>query len=168
MNDGRIITVAKAHLNPRIRVKEFRMTKEERESPEGKSFRSVLGRANASYQKRHTHYKGVTVCDRWLHPVSGFDNFLKDMGKCPDTKQRWTVDRIDNSKGYEPSNCRWSTYKENSNNKRNNRYIKYKGEIKTMTQWAETYDLKVSTLWWRLNQGWEFEEALLSPTKNTK
>lgn len=128
----------------------------------------MLGRATKAYQEAHLHYKGVKVCERWLHQTEGFNNFLKDMGKCPDKKNRWTIDRLDNSRGYEPSNCRWSTYKENTNNKRNNRYIEYKGEVRTMTQWAEEYDISVKTLWWRLKKGWEFEEALLSPVGYVK
>jgi len=55
--------------------------------------------------------KGVTVCERWRN---NFLNFLEDMGERPDGK---SIDRIDNSKGYEPHNCKWSTLKEQNWNK---------------------------------------------------
>ena len=47
--------------------------------------------------------RGVTVCKRWRQ---SFLNFLADMGPRPKGK---TLDRIRNSRGYMPSNCRWAT-----------------------------------------------------------
>jgi hypothetical protein len=53
--------------------------------------------------------RGIEVCNRW----NTFENFLSDMGEKPD---RLTLDRIDNDKGYEPSNCKWSTRQEQVRN----------------------------------------------------
>ena len=78
----------------------------------------------------HTNYKhyggrNIKICDRWLGRIVGFKNFLEDMGERP---PNMTLDRIDVNGDYEPSNCKWSTQKEQMANRRNNiskNYLEY-------------------------------------------
>ena len=74
-----------------------------------------------------------------------------------------TIDRIDNSKGYSPDNCRWVTIKEQSNNRRSNRNITYKGQTRTLTQWSEELGMNFFTLRDRLDNGWSIEKAFTQP-----
>ena len=55
------------------------------------------------------------------------------------------------------------TYKEQANNTRNNRYITYNGETKTISQWADVIGIKKGTLWNRMERGWDIEKALTTP-----
>lgn len=52
--------------------------------------------------------KGITVCKEW----QTFEGFLASMGEKPSSE--YCIDRIDSSKVYMPSNCRWATKSENS------------------------------------------------------
>jgi hypothetical protein len=112
--------------------------------------------------KENTHnYKdyggrGITVCDRWLD----VNNFIEDMSTRPEGT---SIDRIDNNGNYEPSNCKWSTDKEQSNNRRSSRYLEYNGESKTLVDWSRDTGIKQTTIGERLRRGWTIEQALETP-----
>ncbi|MGR5130682.1 hypothetical protein, partial [Photobacterium swingsii] len=65
-----------------------------------------------------------------------------------------TLDRIDNSLGYSPENCRWATWTQQQRNKRSNVFITHAGETLCIAEWAEKSGITSSTLRKRLRDGW--------------
>ena len=100
-------------------------------------------------------YKHVTVCARWR----SFDNFLADMGEAPDGK---SIDRRDGLRGYEPSNCRWATTREQRENAATARLLSFQGQTMTIGAWTRCLGLSPSTLYWRINRGWPLERAFVA------
>ncbi len=106
---------------------------------------------STAYRKYGAH--GVTVCTRW----HSFAAFYADMGERP---HGYTLDRIDNEKGYSPTNCRWATQRTQQNNRTNNRLITLNRETLTLQQWSDKTGIAHKTLLYRINAGWPLERAL--------
>lgn len=119
---------------------------------------------NRCYNTKQKCYKdyggrGIFVVDRW-HGSEGYTNFVKDMQE-PSAGQM--IDRIDNNGPYSPENCKWSSYLEQANNKRNNRWITANGESKTLAQWARVLGCNPAAILYRLNKGMSEQEAVTTP-----
>jgi hypothetical protein len=119
-------------------------------------------RRRCAYPKsaRYARYggRGIRVCERW---ADSFENFLADMGLCPDGM---TLDRKDTNGNYEPDNCRWATRKEQQRNISQNRILVFRGESKTMAEWAEISGLSYKLVNRRINDAkWPVERALTEP-----
>lgn len=101
--------------------------------------------------------RGIKVCDRWL----AFENFKHDIGPPPTLSM--TLDRVDNSKGYGPDNCRWATAEEQARNRRSNRLIEYHGALMTVGQICDITGSRISPEIVRgrvFSRGWSLEDAL--------
>ena len=112
--------------------------------------------------------RGITMCDEWKNSFKSFHDWAFDNGY-DEKADKWkcTIDRIDVNGNYEPSNCRWATIKEQANNKTNSLNITYKGETKTLAQWAEELDLPYKTLYARIHSyHWDVIEAFERPIGN--
>lgn len=81
---------------------------------------------NRCYNKNDNHFiyygmRGIDVCDEWRNNFAAFREWSKDNGY----EHNLTIDRIDNDKGYFPSNCRWVSMKIQNNNRRKRNSVKY-------------------------------------------
>lgn len=100
--------------------------------------------------------RGIQISDEW----DTFEKFF-DWANNNGYEDALTVERIDVNGNYEPTNCCWATMSEQNNNKRNNLFIEYKGETKTLKQWAEKLNINYSTLYGRIvTRGWDVKKAM--------
>lgn len=99
--------------------------------------------------------RGIT-----MHPLlaSNFLNFLAEVGARPSPLH--SIERKDNSRGYEPGNILWATKEEQNNNKRTNHLLTANGKTATLTQWAAETGLTQSAIRQRLKRGASPAEAV--------
>ena len=112
---------------------------------------------------------GRGLCDEWRNSSRAFYAWAIENGY----NDSLSLERIDNSKGYSPDNCKWANRRTQNVNKVNNRVILYKGEQMTLTELCEKTHKNFKMLSARLEAGWPLDEALsfgpnARPTKRFK
>lgn len=104
--------------------------------------------------------RGIRVCNEW-HDYSKFDEWAVFAGYNPSAKYgECTIDRIDVNGDYEPSNCRWITMKEQTDNRECTRRVEFNGECHTLKEWSEITGINYYTLHKRFRRG-ESPESIL-------
>lgn len=80
-----------------------------------KAWRAAKSRCNNPKDRNYKYYGGRGIT---MHTIfqNSFLAFLKELGKRPSKDH--SVDRIDNNKGYDPGNLKWSTRSEQIRNSR--------------------------------------------------
>lgn len=129
---------------------------ESNKSKEWNAWASMMQRCHNPKNKRFYSHggRGIKVCERWM---DSYENFLKDMGRAPTEKH--SLDRKDNDGNYEPSNCKWSTKKEQANNTRRNIRVEYLGRVQTLMQWCDELAIPYLKAKARINRGMSPERA---------
>ena len=119
----------------------------------------MLARCYQPSHPAHAHYqkRGITVCDRW-RGLNGFQNFMEDMGEPP---KGLTIERINNTLGYSPDNCKWATWKEQAANRVGaGKAI----DPNSLRQRALAAGLPYMVVYLRIHQcGWDIDRALSTP-----
>jgi hypothetical protein len=128
----------------------------EGKTPEYRTWIQIRRRCQNPESMNFAEYgaRGVQVCVRW----ESFGVFLADVGRRPSPKH--SLDRVDPNGNYEPENCRWATSKIQQRNRRNNRLLAFKGEIRCVAEWAERLGFSYTVIRARLQRGWDVDRAM--------
>lgn len=125
--------------------------------------RSMIWRVSPEYHGHEYYFdRGIKVCERWL----SLENFIEDMMPIWKPGKKLTLERRDVNLGYSKENCYFATWKEQNNNKTNNRRETWKDESKTLSQWSDVTGLSLALIRYRLNAGWSIEKTLTTPANH--
>lgn len=118
---------------------------------------AMISRATNSNRWDSKYYsdKGIEVCAEWQDFVK-FKEWALNNGY----EDGLSIDRKDNSKGYEPSNCRWIPLEDQNSNKTSNVFLEYNGERKTLAEWGRIAGLSWDVLHRRIEKDLSVEEIL--------
>lgn len=119
-----------------------------RESPIGRVWSGMMARCFNSKHRSYPAYggRGISVVLAWRT----LEGFAAGMGERPAGAQ---IDRIDNSKGYEPGNCRWVTTRQQNHNRTNVTLIEIDGITESAPWWAENCGLSAVCILDRYTRG---------------
>lgn len=133
-----------------------------------KIWENMKSRCLPKHKNAHIYaQRGIRVCKRW----ASFVNFRDDM--LASYEQHYakndgdtTIDRIDGTKGYYPSNCRWATRKVQTRNMKRNINITINGVTKCLTDWAEENGISGAAARNRyFIYGWDPVDAVTRPMR---
>lgn len=100
--------------------------------------------------------KNVQMCEEWQHSYLAFKEWALRNGFREDLQ----IDRIDNSKGYEPSNCRFVTIHENLMNRDKSLWVMFKGERIPLIDLCKENGVPYQTGRYRFHKGMTAEQII--------
>jgi hypothetical protein len=121
---------------------------------------SMKQRCNNPNNKSYMDYggKGVKVCSDWNDYKTFYDWAISN-----GYQEGLTIERINNTEGYKPSNCKWIKKSMQASNRRNNHYLSFRGKKMTVTEWGNELGINPKNILTRLRRGWSVERALTTP-----
>ena len=120
---------------------------------EYRRYHAAKARCTNPNNVQYANYGGRGMEFRYVN----FESFSADLGHCP---PGGTLERKDKNGHYEPGNCKWASWTEQANNKRNNVCVTAFGRTQTVTQWARELGVSAHTLHVRIQAGWSGEAVV--------
>lgn len=129
-----------------------------------KLWRSLKYRTSQNYINKDCYFdKGITVCDEWKDNWENFRDWAKENGY----DRNLQIDRIDNSKGYSPDNCRFVSLKENQRNRDCTFMVEIDNFKIPLITYLEQNNLseRYELVYNRIRRGWDAKKAIYTPPK---
>jgi hypothetical protein len=109
---------------------------------------------------KHPAYKyygerGIDVCERWKR----YENFRDDMGEPP--ARGYSLERVDNDKGYAPDNCTWATREVQQRNKSSTKWYTNGEFTGVLVECAEHLGISKELAHWRWRKWGTFEKGVV-------
>ena len=123
-------------------------------------WRSMRRRCNNPSSASYHRYgaKGIRVCEDWDN-FETFYNWAISNGWADGL----SIDRIDNSRGYSPDNCRFVTIRDQARNRTTNVFITVNGITKLQIDWAEFLGISYSTISvWKRRHGMDYVKSRIA------
>ena len=99
------------------------------------------GKDNHNYKDR-----GISICNEWMN-FDGFREWAINNGY----RLGLTIERVNNDGNYEPSNCKFIPRTEQAKNTRRLVHHTYRGQTRSIAQWARYLGVTPSTMQYRLS-----------------
>lgn len=124
------------------------------------SWHSMRVRCRAPGYRDYRYYggRGITVCGEW----DDYANF-RAWAIANGFAKGLSIDRIDSTGNYEPSNCRWATRQEQTYNLPTVHRLTLNGVTKLLPIWARELGMPIELLRTRKRAGWTDEQILTTP-----
>lgn len=130
-----------------------------------KRWSSMRNRVSPKWTDRKSYYeKGITICSEWEY-YSAFKKWALANGFSSELE----LDRKDNSKGYYPENCRWTTKRINHHNRDITVLTPIDNTETPITFVCEDLGFnkqRIETVRHRIVRGWTHNDAINTPPKS--
>ena len=146
-----------------------------------RAYKIWTGIKNRCYNKNSEAYnryggRGIKLQKNWKNNFAIFYDYIKSLPNGPsenvlqgrkNTKCRLSLDRIDNDGDYKEGNLKWSTAKQQANNRSDNILVNIENELLTLSEACEKYsNVRYGTVKNRIKiHGWTVEDALFTPVR---
>ena len=119
---------------------------------------NIKDRCNNKNNSHFKYYgeKGIKMCEQWANDYSAFMKWALENGYV----EGLSIERIDNNKGYEPSNCKWITKEEQARNRSYTKFQIINNKEMSLIEIAREFNIIPSTVYSRYRRGKRNEELL--------
>ena len=132
------------------------LPKQNKEYPEYSNWKNMRARCSAPCLAEIRNYqrKGITVSKEW----DSFQQFYLDMGPKPTSKH--SIERLDNSKGYNKSNCIWADDVTQARNTSKVKTFTANGITGCVPELAEHFNINSNAIHKNMQRGLTADEAV--------